>query len=112
MLKVIHTKWCFWASACTINQKLILVHPSCANDNALLEHEIEHTKQMMLIGTWTFWAKYIFSRSFRLSVEVDAYKVQINHGAPLISCASNLRAFYRLGISQEQAIELLAGDKT
>lgn len=67
---------------------------------------------MILIGTWTFWTKYIVSRSFRLAVEVDAYKVQIKHGAPLIRCASNLCTFYWLGISQEQAIELLAGDKT
>lgn len=111
-MKIIYTRWCFWASACTINQKLILVHPSCANDNALLEHEIEHTRQMQVFGTCTFWLKYIFSRSFRLDVEVAAYKVQIKHGAPLIRCASNLRTFYRLGISQEQAIELLAGDKT
>lgn len=110
-MKVIYTKWCFWASACTINQKLILVHPSCAADKALLEHEIEHTRQMMLIGTWTFWAKYIVSRSFRLAVEVDAYKVQVKHGAPLNSCAFNLCTFYWLGISQERAIALLDGSQ-
>ena len=111
-MRFIYTRWCFWASACTINQKLILVHPCCATDKALLEHEIEHTRQMQLMGTWAFWFRYIVSRSFRLSVEVDAYRVQIKHGASIIRCASNLRTFYRLGISQEQAIELLAGDKT
>lgn len=110
-MKIIHTHLCFWAAACTINQQLILVHPRWEGDKALIEHEIEHTKQMLLVGTWTFWFKYITSRSFRLDVEVDAYKVQIKHGAPLIRCAYNLCTHYWLGISQEQATALLATNK-
>ena len=106
-MKVVYTKLCFWAAACTINQSLILVQPRYKEDKALLEHEIEHTRQMEYMGTWTFWFKYIFSKSFRLTVEVDAYRVQIAHGASPIRCASNLCTLYALGITQQQALDRL-----
>ena len=106
-MRVVPTAWCFWASACTINQSLILVHPSCAGDKALIEHEIEHTRQMQLVGTWAFWFKYVFFKSFRLVVEVDAYRVQIRHGANIYNCAWNLCNRYALGITPARAMELL-----
>lgn len=108
-MKIIPTAWCFWAAACTINQDLILVHPDFKDDEALIEHEIEHTRQMQLVGTLTFWFKYIFSRAFRLIVEVDAYKVQMKYGASINSCATNLSTRYALGISQDRAMKLLKG---
>lgn len=106
-MKVIYTRLCFMSAACIVNQNLIFVNPKYSGDRPLLEHEIEHTRQMQRIGTWSFWWKYITSREFRLLAEVGAYKVQIAHGANIDRCAVNLSTKYALGITQAGAMELL-----
>lgn len=46
---------------------------------AMVVHESVHLKQQgdSLIGALVWWTKYIFSKSFRLSQELEAYQVQV-----------------------------------
>ena len=102
------TRLLFWCDAFTVNANLILVKPKHANSSALIAHEKAHQMQMALNGTFTFWRRYLFSRSFRQACEVEAYRVQIAQGAPIITCASHLTRYW-LGITQAEAMELLRG---
>jgi len=101
------TKLLFWTDALTINSELILMRPDFANSTALITHERTHQAQMARMGTFTFWRKYLASKSFRQAMEVEAYKAQIAAGASLITCARHLATDYRLGITQAQAMVLL-----
>ena len=100
------TRLLFWTDALTINQSLILIRPEHAEDSRLIAHELTHQSQMRKSNALVFWVKYLCSRKFRLASEVEAYKVQILHGAPIITCASHLTRYW-LGITQAQALELL-----
>jgi len=101
------TRLLFFADASTVNQKLILIQPRHINNAPLIAHERKHQEQMRRVGTVTFYIKYLFSKTFRQAAEVEAYKVQIEHGASAITCAMHLSRSYRLGITQAQALELL-----
>ena len=107
-MKLIITRLCFWADACTLTPNIVLVHPRYKDHFALIEHEKVHTLQMIKDGTLTFWLKYWFSREYRKCVEVEAYKVQLKCGATLYNCAYMLSTNYRLGITQREAEELLS----
>lgn len=109
-MKIIYTKCCFWADAFTVNTSLILIHPDHKQDAPLLAHERVHQAQMRSQGTTRFWLKYLFSKSFRQRVEVEAYKVQIAAGASAITCASHLTRYW-LGITQSEALALLEDAK-
>lgn len=100
------TRLLFWSDALTVNQSLILIRPEHSEDSRLIAHESTHQNQMRKSNAFVFWIKYLCSRKFRLAAEVEAYKVQILHGAPIITCASHLTR-YGLGITQAQAMELL-----
>ena len=54
-----------------------------------------------------FWWRYLFSRKWRLHYEVEAYKAQIQAGAYLEGCAEWLSSMYYLGITFDEAKELL-----
>jgi hypothetical protein len=102
----------FWFSkvaAITVSQSLIIVRPGCKTPE-LLAHEAVHQdqmKQLGFLGTPRFWLNYWFSKEFRKNAEVEAYKVSIQHGIPLENCAEYLVSFYSLGITKEQAMNLL-----
>lgn len=95
------------AQALTVSPSLILIVPERVNDQALIAHEETHCKQQAEFGWLKWWAKYLLSREFRLEMELEAYVVQIQHGASLSGCAHNLSTGYWLGISFEQAANLL-----
>ena len=102
----------FWFSdigAITISKSIIIVRPGCKTPE-LMAHEAVHQAQMEklgFLGTPTFWLNYWFSKEFRKNAEVEAYKVSIQHGVPIETCAGYLVSFYSLGITKEQAINLL-----
>ena len=100
------TRLLFWTDALTVNQSLILIRPEHQDDTRLIAHELVHQSQMCKSNAFVFWVKYLLSRKFRLAAEVEAYKVQILHGAPIITCASHLTR-YGLGITQAEAMALL-----
>lgn len=100
------TRLLFWTDAMTVNTSLILIRPEHKDDTRLIAHEMTHQSQMRKSNALVFWVKYLCSKSFRLQAEVEAYKVQILHGAPIITCASHLTR-YGLGITQAEAMALL-----
>ena len=69
----------------------------------LVQHEIRHTQQMRRDGWVRWWARYIFSRKWRLAYESDAYAVSVRHGDSLDECARWLASKYFLGITQDRA---------
>lgn len=97
----------FGAQALTVSPSLVLVLPERINDRALIAHEETHADQMADVGWLTFWWQYLTSRRFRQMAEVEAYQVQMLHGASPHACARNLATMYRLGISEERALQLL-----
>ena len=105
---MIHTTRLLWfAAGFTVSQRLILLHPAHANDTALLAHERTHQEQMARVGTLTFWWRYLTDKAFRQQAEVEAYKVQIAHGANRDTCAGWLAGNYWLGIDFATAYALL-----
>ena len=62
---------------------------------------------MARVGTLTFWWRYLTDKAFRQQAEVEAYQVQIAHGAKRHDCARYLAENYRLGIDYAAAYALL-----
>jgi len=105
---VIRTTRLLWfAAGLTVSQRLIVLHPTHANDTALLAHERCHQAQMARVGTLTFWWRYLTDKAFRQASEVEAYQVQIAHGAKRSSCACYLAENYWLHIDYSTAYALL-----
>lgn len=98
----------FGAQGLTVAPSLILLDPARADDAALIAHEERHADQQRAVGVLLWWAKYLLQREFRQAQEVEAYRVQIAHGASLEGCARNLATLYRLGIDLPTARRLLS----
>jgi hypothetical protein len=101
------TKLLFWADAFTVNTSLILVKPAYVNDTALIKHEEKHQEQMKKIGVFRFWWLYATSKEDRKRLEVEAYTAQMANGARLSTCAVHLTLDHNLGISYQEAVDLL-----
>ena len=92
---------------------IILIRPSCRDNEGLLEHERVHV--------WQFWRTfglhalfYLFSKSYRLEAELEAYKTQLtyepaksNPTAYAWTFARFLAEEYGLSISQHDAYSRL-----
>lgn len=91
----------------TLTPWLILIHSSRRDDKALFMHEQKHVQQMKAYGWLYFVWRYLTSKRFRLDMEVEAYKVSIENGRSIDGCAQALSTMYRLGISFEDARNLL-----
>jgi hypothetical protein len=105
---ILHTRLLFFAAGLTVSQRLILLHPDHAGDAALLAHERTHQAQMKRVGgALGFWYAYLRYKSFRQKAEVEAYQVQISHGAKRSSCARYLAENYWLHIDYATAYALL-----
>lgn len=91
----------------TLAPALILIRRNRRADFALLMHEETHADQMRRDGWLRFVWRYLTSRKHRQSYEVQAYRTQIDYGGSLQSAARNLSRLYLLGISEDQAKELL-----
>lgn len=94
----------FGAQALTVSPSLVLILPARLSDLALIAHEETHARQQKEFGWLKWWAKYLLSREFRMEMEVEAYQVQMAHGASLSACARNLATLYCLRITYEQAV--------
>ena len=105
---IITTRLLFFAAGLTVSQRLIVIHPKHRDDKPLLAHERCHQQQMARVGTLRFWWRYLTSKAFRQASEVEAYKVQIAHGASPAACARHLANLYRLGLSENAAAALLS----
>lgn len=104
---IIHTRLLWFADGLTVSQRLIILHPDHATDKPLLAHERTHQAQMARVGTLAFFWRYLTCKAFRQQAEVEAYRVQISHGASIDTCARHLATLYRLDLGYDQALELL-----
>jgi len=104
---ILHTRLLWFAAGTTVSQPLILLHPANANDTDLMAHERTHQAQMARVGTLRWWWRYLTDKAFRQQAEVEAYKVQISHGAKRSNCASYLASNYWLYIDYSTAYALL-----
>ena len=101
------TRLLFWADAFTVSPNLVLVRPKYQKDAGLLAHERVHQGQMRADGWLRFVWRYLCSRRWRACYEVEAYRVSIAHGMPLPLAAWHLKTKYWLGITHQQAVDLL-----
>ena len=85
---------------------VILVLPDHANNVGLIEHEMVHYREQAWIAP-LWWLRYALSKSFRLEAEVRAYKRQIEVGGITRLTAAAMLLNYGLGITLEQALQLL-----
>jgi hypothetical protein len=109
--RILHTPLLFWAGGFTLFPWLVLVHPRCRGDRALLEHEFVHCRQMREHGWFAFAWRYLLLPSFRQRMEVEAYRTSIACGASAEGCARALARGYALGLSEAQALALLSCER-
>lgn len=86
---------------------LILIPQWAKTDVAYLRHEQCHATQQKRMGVIAFWYLYLMDKTSRKWIEVEAYRVQIDHGASLDYCAHQLATGYGLDIDFETAKQLL-----
>ena len=107
-MRIIATRLLVWAEAMTITPELILMRPGRMGDEALLAHEMTHCRQMRRVGTVVWWWRYVTDRKFRLTSELEAYRVQIAMAPWALDAICTLLATrYFLGITPQQAKALL-----
>lgn len=82
------------------------------NNAALIAHERCHQEQQRRDGLLTFWWRYMTSKSWRLSYEVEAYKVWLRVAPEdeWIVCRM-LAGSYDFDLTIEKARELLVADE-
>lgn len=99
----------FWGSAPL--PWLIIVGKSWQHHAALIAHERCHQDQQRRDGLLTFWWRYMTSKSWRLSYEVEAYKVWLRVAPEdeWIVCRT-LANSYDFDLTIERARELLVAD--
>lgn len=51
-------------------------------NHEVMYHERRHAAQQLRVGELKWYFKYVFSKSFRLDAEAEAYAVSLNHIAP------------------------------
>ena len=85
----------------------IFVRPESRHDLALIEHELVHYReQAWITPVWVLL--YLVSRKFRFVAEVRAYTRQIELGGVTREQATRALLNYRLGITYQQAMRVLA----
>jgi hypothetical protein len=97
-----------WVDAFAWNGK-IHVRPGRVLSPGLAAHERVHLAQQQRDGKWRFLWRYFnpFSRKHRIHYEAEAYAESVRHGMPVVE-AARLVAKYGGGITQDEALELLA----
>ena len=85
----------------------IFVRPEQRSDSALFEHELVHYgEQAWITPVWV--SLYLVSRKFRLGAEIRAYTRQIELGGVTREQAAHALLSYRLGITYDKAMQVLA----
>ena len=84
----------------------IFIRPG-KNTLGLFAHEMTHYRaQAWITPIWLL--RYALSKSFRLDAEVTGYQAQIDIGAISVDVAAKMLMEYRLGLSYNQAVAILA----
>ena len=89
-------------------QNVIVIDKDAWSKSALIAHERCHQEQMARDGTATFYWRYFTSTEARQDYEIEAYRVWVHvEPADLWRCVRALTGSYGLGITDQEAIELL-----
>jgi hypothetical protein len=90
---------------------LIILSSAHRNHAALIAHEQCHQSQQRRDGTLRFWWRYLTSREWRQTYEVEAYKAWLNvNPANIYSVARMLATRYKLNLTLAQAVQLLEAE--
>lgn len=86
----------------------IFVVPDHSDNQPLLAHEKLHGQEQIKQFVVVWWIRYLFSRQFRQSAEIRAYKLQINMGGCTADQAAKwLSSNYKLKLTKSMAYDLL-----
>jgi hypothetical protein len=110
---ILFTRLLFWADGFTPFPWLIVLHPRMRHASglaSLLAHERKHQEQMRRDGWLRFVWRYLFVQKWRLSYEVEAYRVSIVGGMPIALAANLIASNYRLSYSAHYIESLLYGE--
>ena len=89
-------------------QTCIVVDRSDWSKAALIAHERCHQAQMARDGTLRFYWRYFTSKQARQQYEIEAYRVWVQvEPNDLWRCVRALTGSYGLGITDQEAVELL-----
>lgn len=89
-------------------QTCIVVDRSDWSKTALIAHERCHQAQMARDGTLRFYWRYFTSKQARQQYEIEAYRVWVQvEPNDLWRCVRALTGSYGLGITDQEAVELL-----
>ena len=104
---IVSTNWVAKGFSAIALWPFILVRPEHRGDTTLIEHELVHYReQAWITPIWVLL--YLVSRKFRLAAEVRAYTRQIELGGVTHEQAAHALLSYRLGITYEKAMQVLA----
>lgn len=107
-MRVVVTPLLFWAHGFCLTPNLVFLQPARKDDKALLEHEKVHAAQMQRVGMLAFWWRYLTDPKFRLTAELEAYRVQLRMQPGRVnSFAETLATKYRLNITAAEARKML-----
>ena len=87
---------------------IIFIKEAYKDDVGLLEHEKTHVKQFWK-NPLIFGLKYLLSKTFRLRVEIEAYKVQMKYSKPgsEVTFANYIISKYNLGLTVDDTADIL-----
>lgn len=96
-----------WSLACT-RGPFIFIRPEYKDDKGIIEHEKVHRAQWLrTLGLHSFL--YLFSKSYKLKAEVEAYRKQAEvqglHNLP--NFAKAIVKYYGLNVTEEEVLKLL-----
>ena len=87
---------------------IILIRPKYRDDEGLLQHELQHLKDMYAGWIILYCIRYFFSKKWRLHYELRGYWTQLEYSPQHIRLfAYFLATKYRLGIDEDKAYSLL-----
>ena len=87
---------------------LLILSRDYKDHAALIAHEQCHQDQQRRDGVLTFWWRYLTSKEARQDYEIEAYRVWVQvKPDDLYRCARALIGSYGLGITYQEATELL-----
>jgi hypothetical protein len=89
-------------------QHTIVIDRSTWSKTALIAHERCHQGQMARDGTLRFYWRYLTDKEARQDYEIEAYRVWVQAKPDdLWRCVRALTGSYGLGLTDQEAIELL-----
>ena len=101
MAKIIVLPWLPWFSALALLGRYVLVEKG---QDRLIHHELVHIRQQRRYGALNYHLRWLFSKTFRARVEVEAYAEADKLTSAHISTLLKKRHFISISPDQVDAI--------